>query len=94
MKRVGLVGVTGYTGMELVRVLLGHPDMRLTRVTSRKEAGRMLRDIYPFLHGMDAGEIRIAAPDSGFLAEHWPFLTARPWRWPQNCGKKERGWWI
>lgn len=70
MKRVGLVGVTGYTGMELVRVLLGHPDMRLTQVTSRKEAGRMLRDIYPFLHGMEAGEIRIAAPDSGFLAEH------------------------
>ena len=39
VKRVGLVGVTGYTGMELTRILLGHPHLRLTQVTSRKEAG-------------------------------------------------------
>lgn len=68
MKRVGLVGVTGYTGMELIRVLLGHPGMQLTRVTSRKEAGQALREIYPFLQGTNAGELRITAPDSAQLA--------------------------
>lgn len=68
MKRVGLVGVTGYTGMELIRVLLGHPGMRLTQVTSRKEAGQTLRNIYPFLQGTDAGELRITTPDSASLA--------------------------
>lgn len=69
MKRVGLVGVTGYTGMELIRILLGHPDMCLTLVTSRKEAGRRLREICPFLQGTDAGELRIAAPEISLLAE-------------------------
>jgi N-acetyl-gamma-glutamyl-phosphate reductase len=69
-KRVGLVGVTGYTGMELTRVLLGHPDLRLTQVTSRKEAGQPLQKIYPFLQGTDLGELVITAPDSAFLAEH------------------------
>ena len=67
-KRVGLVGVTGYTGMELTRILLGHPDMRLTQVTSRKEAGQPLRGIYPFLQGTDLGELEITTPDSSRLA--------------------------
>jgi N-acetyl-gamma-glutamyl-phosphate reductase len=69
-KRVGLVGVTGYTGMELTRILLGHPDLRLTQVTSRKEAGQPLQKIYPFLQGTDLGELVITAPDSAFLAAH------------------------
>jgi len=69
-KRVGLVGVTGYTGMELTRILLGHPGMRLTQVTSRKEAGQPLCNIYPFLQGTELGSLEITAPDSTFLAEN------------------------
>ena len=53
--RAGLVGVTGYTGMELARILAGHPDMRLTADTSRKEAGRRQDDIYPFVRGLRGG---------------------------------------
>lgn len=68
MKRVGLVGVTGYTGMELARILLGHPGMRLTQVTSRKEAGKSLMDVYPFLQGTELADLRIAMPDMSFLA--------------------------
>ena len=34
MIRVGLVGVTGYTGMELARLLTGHPNMKLTAALS------------------------------------------------------------
>ena len=68
MKRVGLVGVTGYTGMELIRLLLGHPNLRLTQVTSRKEAGQTLEQIYPFLQGTDLAGLTIVAPDSSDLA--------------------------
>ncbi|NCD26017.1 MAG: N-acetyl-gamma-glutamyl-phosphate reductase [Deltaproteobacteria bacterium] len=68
MKRVGLVGVTGYTGMELARILLGHPGMRLTQVTSRKEAGKRLAEIYPFLQGTELSDLMITAPDTSFLA--------------------------
>ena len=66
--RVGLVGVTGYTGMELVRLLEGHPHMELTRVTSRKEAGQRLTSIYPFLQGLRTGEIVITEPEAADLA--------------------------
>ncbi len=52
MIRVGLVGVTGYTGMELARLLTGHPNMKLTAATSRTEAGKLLGDLYPFLNGL------------------------------------------
>ena len=66
--RAGLVGVTGYTGMELVRLLEGHPCMRLTRVTSRKEADSPLSDIYPFLQHLKSESLVISEPDPDDLA--------------------------
>ena len=66
--RAGLVGVTGYTGMELARLLAGHPAMRLVLATSRAEAGRRLDDIYPFLIGLPGGDITIVAPDPDVIA--------------------------
>ncbi len=66
--RAGLVGVTGYTGMELVRLLAVHPSMRLCRVTSRKEAGQTLQALYPFVRGFDVGDLRIAVPEPADLA--------------------------
>lgn len=66
--RVGLVGVTGYTGMELARLLAVHPYMELCRVTSRKEAGAALSSIYPFLQGFPIGDLVISPPDAADLA--------------------------
>ncbi len=66
---VGLVGVTGYTGMELARILNGHDAMNLVRVTSRAEAGKKLSEIYPFMTGLDLGELAITAPDVDDLAK-------------------------
>ena len=66
---VGLVGVTGYTGMELARILAVHPILKLTRATSRAEAGKPLKAIYPFLEGFPAGDVTITAPDAADLAE-------------------------
>lgn len=66
--RAGLVGVTGYTGMELARIAATHPAIRLTAVTSRAEAGKTLADIYPFLQGFAAGSAVISEPDPEALA--------------------------
>ena len=66
--RAGLVGVTGYTGMELARILAGHPAMRLTAATSRQEAGRRLDDIYPFLRGLPGGDVVLSEPEPETLA--------------------------
>lgn len=66
--RAGLVGVTGYTGMELARLLEHHPVIDLAVVTSRQEAGKKVRDIYPFLQGFTTGELVITEPDPDTLA--------------------------
>ncbi|HOV79967.1 MAG TPA: N-acetyl-gamma-glutamyl-phosphate reductase [Bacillota bacterium] len=47
--RVSIVGATGYTGSELVRILAGHPEVELVSLTSRSYAGIPLREIYPHL---------------------------------------------
>ena len=68
MIRAGLVGVTGYTGMELVRLLAAHPRMRLAAATSRGEAGRPLREIYPFMANLPGGEVIVSEPDPAALS--------------------------
>jgi N-acetyl-gamma-glutamyl-phosphate reductase len=45
--KVGIVGASGYSGEELVRLLLGHPRVELAAVTSRQYAGQTLAQIYP-----------------------------------------------
>ena len=51
MIRVGIVGGTGYTGAELLRLLATHPHVRLCAITSRSEAGRAVSDLFPGLRG-------------------------------------------
>jgi N-acetyl-gamma-glutamyl-phosphate reductase len=51
MIRVGIVGGTGYTGSELLRLLAGHGQANLVTVTSRSEAGRPVAEIFPSLRG-------------------------------------------
>ncbi len=67
--RAGLVGVTGYTGMELARLLAQHPTMRLTVATSRTEAGKRLGDIYPFLNKLPGADVILIEPDPKAIAK-------------------------
>ncbi|HEX9714035.1 MAG TPA: N-acetyl-gamma-glutamyl-phosphate reductase [Actinomycetota bacterium] len=46
-QRVGVVGASGYTGAELLRLLASHPDLDLVLATSREFAGRAVADVYP-----------------------------------------------
>jgi N-acetyl-gamma-glutamyl-phosphate reductase len=52
MIKVGIVGGTGYTGVELLRLLAGHPQAELRTITSRKEAGMPVADMFSSLRGI------------------------------------------
>lgn len=51
MIKVGVVGGTGYTGVELLRLLAQHPQVELVAITSRGEAGSPVADMFPSLRG-------------------------------------------
>ncbi|MFK8027627.1 MAG: N-acetyl-gamma-glutamyl-phosphate reductase [Gammaproteobacteria bacterium] len=52
MIKVGIVGGTGYTGIELIRLLHAHPQVEITAITSRSEAGRSLSELVPSFFGL------------------------------------------
>ncbi|MBW2484298.1 MAG: N-acetyl-gamma-glutamyl-phosphate reductase [Deltaproteobacteria bacterium] len=52
MIRIGIVGASGYTGVELARLLCNCPDVKLTVATSRQYKGKKLAEVYPNLAGM------------------------------------------
>lgn len=51
MIKVGIVGGTGYTGVELLRLLAQHPEVELAAITSRAEAGSAVAEMFPSLRG-------------------------------------------
>jgi N-acetyl-gamma-glutamyl-phosphate reductase len=51
MIRIGIVGGTGYTGVELLRLLAQHPDADVRAITSRKDAGTPVSQMFPSLRG-------------------------------------------
>src|SRR6266850_1896332 len=51
MIKVGVVGGTGYTGVELLRLLAAHPQVQVAAITSRAEAGVRVADHFPSLRG-------------------------------------------
>ena len=67
MLRVGIVGGTGYTGVELLRLLALHPEVQLEVITSRGEAGTRVADIFPNLRGYI--DIDFSEPEQSVLAE-------------------------
>ena len=51
--KVGIINVTGYTGVELARLLYQHPQVELTSVTGRSAAGQRLGEVFPHLASVD-----------------------------------------
>ncbi len=51
MHRIAVVGASGYTGVELLRLLARHPDIQLVSVTSRQYAGQPVSEVFPSLQG-------------------------------------------
>lgn len=52
MHKVAVIGASGYTGVELLRLLAGHPAVKVTCVTSRQQAGQSLAEGFPSLAGV------------------------------------------
>ncbi len=52
MISAGIVGGTGYTGVELLRILSLHPEVEVTKVTSRSDDGKRVDALYPSLRGL------------------------------------------
>ncbi|MCK4706441.1 MAG: N-acetyl-gamma-glutamyl-phosphate reductase, partial [Gammaproteobacteria bacterium] len=65
MISVGIVGGTGYTGVELLRLLVSHPEVDLKMVTSRSEAGKSVADMYPNLRSFT--DVCFSEPDVKML---------------------------
>ena len=66
MIKVGVVGGTGYTGVELMRLLAAHPDAVLSVITSRSEAGQAVADLFPNLRGIV--DLEFSDPEAAELA--------------------------
>jgi N-acetyl-gamma-glutamyl-phosphate reductase len=77
MIEVGIVGGTGYTGAELLRLLSAHPDVRIRLLTSRQEAGTRADAFFPQLRGL-TGELSFTAPDPHALAGCQAVFFATP----------------
>ena len=65
--KVGIVGGTGYTGVELLRLLSTHPQVKLHAITSRKEDGMPVAEMYPNLRGHV--DIAFSSPEKAALNE-------------------------
>ena len=64
MTDVAILGATGYTAAELIRLLLRHPDVRITAVTSRGDAGKPLHAVHPQFYGrLDLRFEELAPPE-------------------------------
>lgn len=64
--KVGIVGGTGYTGVELLRILSQHPQVDLHAITSRSEEGVAVADMFPSLRGRV--DLRFVTPDNAALS--------------------------
>ncbi|ALM54416.1 N-acetyl-gamma-glutamyl-phosphate reductase [Halomonas huangheensis] len=77
MIKVGIVGGTGYTGVELLRLLASHPHVEVEAITSRSEAGLAVSELYPNLRG-HYDELRFSEPDPARLARCDAVFFATP----------------
>jgi len=66
MIKIGIVGGTGYTGVELLRLLAAHPEAELSLITSRSEAGLPVAEMFPNLRGHV--DLAFSEPDPDALA--------------------------
>lgn len=82
MIKAGIVGGTGYTGVELLRLLSKHPNVEVTVITSRAEAGVKVAQLYPNLRGHV--DLAFTEPDVKVLGELDVVFFATPHGVAQN----------
>ena len=65
MIKIGIAGASGYTGLELIRLLKDHPETRLSVLTSETYQGKSIADVFPSLSGII--DINLQALDNEIL---------------------------
>ena len=92
MIKVGIVGGTGYTGVELLRLLARHPQARVTAITSRSEAGMPVAQMFPSLRGIktlgDNGNLAFSVPSHEILSQCDVVFFATPHGVAMDMGPK------
>lgn len=63
MVKVGIAGASGYTGLELLRLLIKHAEVKITAITSEKYQGQMLADVFPTFGGFSNLQFTPLSPD-------------------------------
>ena len=66
--KVAIIGASGYTGQELLRLLLLHPDVELVAATSRQEAGKPISSLFPRYRSLPGAELPFIKPDPDAIA--------------------------
>jgi N-acetyl-gamma-glutamyl-phosphate reductase len=70
MKKAAIIGASGYSGEELVRLLLNHPHVELSAVTSRQSAGQTVAQVFPrFASHPRSRTLRFTEPNAEVLAK-------------------------
>ena len=81
MKKVAIIGASGYSGEELVRLLLNHPHVDLVAVTSRQSAGQTVAQVFPkFASHPKSKALRFTDPNAEVLAKQGKTLNQIPTR--------------
>lgn len=57
MYRVGILGASGYTGADLVRILMNHPNVEIVLMTGERKAGQPISSVFPHFHGTDLPDL-------------------------------------
>lgn len=66
--KTAIVGASGYTGMELLRLLLCHPAVELVAATSRQEAGKAISTVFPRFRNAPGAQLAFVEPDPDAIA--------------------------
>jgi len=74
--KVGIIGGTGYTGVELLRLLVVHPNVEIALITSRSEAGKPVAELFPSLRGFT--DIVFSKPDTSAFKNCDVVFSATP----------------
>jgi Acetylglutamate semialdehyde dehydrogenase len=67
MIKAGIIGGTGYTGVELLRLLIQHPDAEVITISSRSEKDKNVADVFPSLRGYT--DLQFCDSDKGDLKQ-------------------------
>ncbi len=85
--QVAVVGASGYTGQELLRILLNHRGVKLVCATSRQYAGQPLWEVFPRFRQVPGSGLKFTDSPLGRRSLFWPCLMA--WLLPMPAA-----WWT